>query len=222
MTAHEWCVRIRRAAERGGAASDDSRLSLRYIYAILNTYRNSNIRIATDFGKITSLLKYAEQDYGEARLCSVDKAETSNYLWGCKVLKVCSLPRFLSLPEHRAIRYVGPLDRSQPFLYAEPTDIAVKRKLSKRFSYYYIKGDNLYVVPSEALSNIEVIDIQAVFVDPSEVDDRINPNVDIPGNEVDYPMINSNEDDVMRFALNELGFTLQTRADELNNRRDDT
>ena len=224
MTANEWCVRIRRAIQRGGVASDDARLSLRYIFSLLNTYRNTNIKYATDFGKEHTLLKYVEQDYGATPLCEVDKAENPLYTWGCTVKKVCKVPRFLSLPMHRGITYVGVIDRAMPFLYAEPTDIRMKRntKIGSMFNYWYMRGDSLYVVPSEALKNIEVIDIRAVFADPSQVDDRINPDFDVEGYTIDYPMLSTTEDEVIRFILQELGLTIQTPTDLQNNARDDT
>lgn len=224
MTAHQWCTRIRRALQRGGVASDDARMSLRYIFAVLNTYRGANIKYATNFGKETTLLKYVEQSYGCVDLCAVDKAECDAHLWGCKVLKVCKVPRVLSLPEHRAWMYVGVIDKGSPFLYAEPADIAVKKKtkLGGMFSYWYMIGDAVYVVPSDKLEDIETIDIRAVFYDPSEVDDRINPDFDISGYTVDYPLLSHTEDEVIRFILQEMGVTLSTPVDIVNNAQDDT
>jgi hypothetical protein len=224
MTTHEWCVRLRRAMERGGVASDDDRMTLRYVYSLLNTYRNTNIKYATDFGKESTLLKYVEQDYGVTPLCEVDKAENPLYKWGCTVKKVCKVPRFLSLPMNRAITYVGIIDRAMPFMYAEPTDIAVKRKtkIGAMFNYWYFRGNDVYVVPSSNLENIEVIDIRAVFADPSEVDDRINPDFDVEGYTIDYPMLSTTEDEVIRFAMQELGVTIQMPTDLQNNARDDT
>lgn len=205
-------------------ASDDARMSLRYIFAVLNTYRAANIKYATDFGKEKTLLKYVEQEYGCVDLCEVDKAECDTHLWGCLVKKVCSVPRVVSLPEHRGWTYVGVLDKGSPFLYAEPSDIAVKKKtkLGGMFSYWYMIGDSIYVVPSDRLEDIETIDIRAVFYNPSEVDDRINPDLDIPGNLVDYPILSHTEDEVIRFILQEMGVTLSTPVDVLNNAQDDT
>jgi hypothetical protein len=224
MTAHEWCVRLRRAVQRGGVASDDARMTLRYLYSLLNTYRNTNIKYSTDFGKESTLLKYVEQDYGIRKLCEVDKAENPLYTWGCKVKKVCSVPTLLSLPEHRAITYVGIIDRALPFMYAEPTDIAVKKKtkIGAMFNFWYLRGGDIYVAPSDQLEDIEVVDIRGVFADPSEVDDRINPDFDVEGYTVDYPMLTTTEEEVVRFVLQELGLTIQTPTDLQNNARDDT
>lgn len=222
MTAFEWCTRIRRALQRGGVASDDSRLSLRYIYAVLNSYRNSNIKYATDFGKDAKLLKYVEQNIACQDLCDTDRSECDSALWGCKVKKLCGIPRFLSLPEHRAITYVGIVDRSAVFLYAEPTDIAVKMKtnIGRMFSYFYIVGTDIYVVPSKQYEDLEIVTVRGVFADPRDADDRINPDLDT-ADTIDYPMLSTTEDEVIKYVLTELGMTIQTPVDILNNAQDD-
>ena len=83
--------------------SDDDRISNRLVASIINAYRKQNIKIETDYGKIYSLLKYVEHDFGCLDLCSADKSECSEHLWGCTVKKICAPVSFLSLPDHRAI-----------------------------------------------------------------------------------------------------------------------
>lgn len=223
MTAFEWCTRIRRALQRGGVASDDARLSLRYIYAVLNSYRNSNIKYATDFGKESKMLKYVEQSYSCQDLCDTDRSECDTALFGCKVKKLCGVPRFLSLPDHRAITYVGIIDKSTPFLYAEPTDIAVKMKtkIGRMFNYYYIIGTDVYVAVNKDLDDLEIISVRGVFADPQDVDDRINPDLDT-SDTVDYPMLSTTEDEVIKYVLTELGMTIQTPVDMINDAQDNT
>ena len=97
-----------------------------------------------------------------------------------------------------------------------------KTKIGAMFNFWYLRGNNIYVVPSEHLEDIEVIDVRGVFADPSEVDDRINPDFDVDGYTIDYPMLSTTEDEVVRFVLQELGLTIQTPVDLQNNARDDT
>jgi len=215
---------IKRLISRTGVPSDDIRASNRFIADLIRKYNNRNIELRSDFGKDTTLLEQVSIDIGCLSLCDVDPSECPTLLWGCKAKKVCDdIPKPLSLPDFRSILYLGIIDNGiftgESFKYVSPANIQVKRKTSGfgLFSYWtYISG-SYWVIPAKKYKDIEVIGARIVADNPMDANPNINPDLDINGCEVDYPMISGGESEVIGLVLNELGFSMQLPADDQNN-----
>ena len=219
---------IKRLISRTGIPSDDIRASNRFIADLIRKYNNKNIELRTDFGKETTLLEQVAIDIGCLSLCDVDPSECPTLLWGCKAKKVCDeIPRLLSLPDFRSILYLGIVDNGiftgESFKYVNPANLQVKRKTSSfgLFSYWTYLGGDYWVIPAKKYKDIEVIGARIVADNPTDANPNINPDLDIEGCEVDYPMLSGGESEIISMVLNELGFSMQLPADEQSNARDD-
>ena len=228
-TLHKMCTSVRRIMNRGGVSADDNRLSLRFIADLIRKYNNKNIEFRTEMGKETSLLEQVGIDLECLSLCNVDPSNCPSLLWGCKALKICDeVPRMLSLPEFRAVLYIGIIDNGiftgESFKYVNPANLAIKRKLASfgLFSYWtYISGE-YWVIPAKKYENIEVIGMRIVAENPEEANPNIKPDIDIVGCETDYPMLSGGESEVLGYVLQELGFSKQFPVDDTNDSADKT
>lgn len=223
-TLFKHCSNIRKIARAAGAISDDDQLQLKQIAMWLDYYRAKNIDFATDRGKESSMLAQIQQVKRCIDLKRVDIAECK-YKWNEKVLKVSNIPRFLDLPDRRAILYVGTIDGRKGFQYADPSAIDTKMdtRFGHLFSYYYFlpnkKGIDFYVVPNEfdGGNDLRTIMIRGIAATPSDWDDCIIADLDMECSP-DYPLLSGSEVDIIVRILNvELGVALQTATDLTNN-----
>jgi hypothetical protein len=219
-----YAFNIRNIARGGQGDSDDDELKIKQIRFWINGYRASGIFEITDYGK--DIDPQLIQDLGVVPLVDVDKADSScpDVEWGCTIKKVV-LPKLLDFPDMRALSYVGKINKQSPFIVNYP-DVAMYKKetrFGKLSSRVLLIGQNLYFILVGDDINMEYVNIRGVFEQPEEVigystkecEPRcFDPSVD------DYPMpMRLYEYTLQRILRNELQWTQQAVADELNNAR---
>jgi len=225
-TLDQWAYNIRNIGRAGLGNSDDERLGIRQIKFWIQGYRAEGIEQLTDYGK--DIDPQLLTDLGTLALTEVDKSDTEcpeGIDWGCTIKKV-TIPKLVSLHKNRALIFVGKIDKQTGFVKddANVHEFVSETRFGKKFNRYFIIGQNIYIEFNKKDANTKFINVRGVFEDPSKIDKYVlNEEGDcVPvcfDDAVDeYPMSMK----LYRFITtsimqNELGMTLQTVEDLLNN-----
>jgi len=160
------------------------------------------------------------------KLEEVDKADDNckEVEWGCKIKKV-TIPKLVSLPMNRALLFIGKIDKQSAFVrdHANTHEFAHETRFGNAFNRYYIVGNTVYVVFRKKDHDIQYINGRGIVEDPTKLKYyKLEDNVcvehcfdefkdEYPLSMKLYRFVTSS---IMQF---ELGMTLQTVEDMLNN-----
>lgn len=226
ITLDQYAYNIRNIARAGQSSSNSEKLSIKQIQFWINGYRAKGMLEITENGKIIDPTLI--QDLGVVPLEEVDAADSScpQVEWGCKVMKV-TIPKIMTFPELRALSYVGKINKTSAFVVNYPDTVEYKRatKFGHLMSRAYLIENTLYFMLSENDRDLEYVNIRGVFESPTDVFSYANEGCVSacydPAKD-NYPMPLALYDYVTTNILTkELGMTLKTVTDELNNARQD-
>jgi hypothetical protein len=226
-TFDQHAYNIRNIARAGLGNSDDERLSIRQIKFWITGYRAQAIFEFTNAGK--DIDPQLMTDFGILELTEVDKADTKGCPpgidWGCTIKKA-TIPKLIDLPMNRALLFIGKIDKQTQFQRDEPNvhEFVKDTRFGDLITRYFIVGQTVYVELSEKDKHIKYINGRGVVEDPTKLkwyelndeDECIEVCFDDANDEYPMPMrmysyVASN------ILQRELGFTLQTTEDLLNN-----
>jgi hypothetical protein len=222
-TLDEHAYNIRNIA-RNGYGSDDDRLNISQIKFWIQAYRAKAIFEYTNAGK--DIDPQLIQDLGVLTLTEVDKSDSNcppDIDWGCTIKKV-ELPKFVDLPYNRGLMFVGYINK-QTLIIIDRADVhEFKRatRFGKLFTRGYLIGSTLYIVAKDDDDEMNYINVRGVFEDPTKVSrfdaecneicfDEANDQYPLPMRLYDFIVAN--------IIQKELGLTLQTPNDEMNDAR---
>jgi hypothetical protein len=225
-TLDQWAYNIRNIGRAGLGNSDDERLGIRQIKFWIQGYRAEGIEQVTDFGK--DIDPQLVTDFGIFPLEEVDKSDTNcppEIDWGCTIKKF-TIPKLVSLPLNRALMFVGKIDKQTSFVRdnANVHEWVKDTRFGPLFNRYYLIGNTVYVELNKKDANMKYAHARGVAEDPTKVDKfELNNQgecVKICYDDAvdEYPLTMK----LYRFVTSnilqiELGLTLQTVEDLLNN-----
>lgn len=225
-TLDQWAYNIRNIGRAGLGNSDDERLGIRQIKFWIQGYRAEGIEQATDFGK--DIDPQLITDFGIFTLEEVDMTDSECPVgvdWGCTIKKF-TIPKLVSLPKNRALIFVGKVDKQTSFVKddANVHEWVKETRFGDLFNRYYIIGNTVYVELNKIDANMKYAHARGVAEDPSTiVKEELNDEgecVEVCFDDAvdEYPLTMK----LYRFVTtsilqSELGLTLQTVEDILNN-----
>lgn len=221
-----WAYNIRNIARAGLATSDDERLGIRQIKMWIQGYRADAIKRFTEAGK--DIDPQLISDFGIITLTEIDEADAEacqDIEWGCTIKKF-TLPKMVDLPQNRAILFVGKIDKQTMFQRDEANVHYFVRqsRYGNLISRYFIIGQTVYVRLSKKDEGMLYINARGVAEDPSTLTHVVTAQdgtcTTVCYNDAtdEYPLPMSYYPFIVKSILTtELGFTLQTADDLLNN-----
>lgn len=225
-TLDQWAYNIRNIGRAGLGNSDDERLGIRQIKFWIQGYRAEGIEQLTDYGK--DIDPQLVQDLGTILLEEVDKSDTDcppGVDWGCTIKKF-TIPKLVALPKNRGLLFVGKIDKQTTFVsdQANVHEWVKSTRFGNKFNRYYLIGNTVYVELNKKDANLKYANARGVFEDPTKVDTFVlneeGECVKVCFDDAvdEYPLTMK----LYRFVTtsimqNELGMTLQTVEDLLNN-----
>ena len=225
-TLDQWAYNIRNIGRAGLGDSDDERLGIRQIKFWIQGYRAEAIEQATEYGK--DIDPQLVTDFGVFSLEEVDKSDSDcpkNVDWGCTIKKF-TIPKLVSLPKNRALIFVGKIDKQSSFVKddANVHEWVKETRFAHMFNRYYIIGNVVYVELRKEDANMKWVHARGVAEDPTTVKkfelNDAGDCVEVCWNDAkdEYPLSMK----LYRFVTGsilqtELGMTLQTTEDLLNN-----
>lgn len=226
MTLDHWAYNIRNIARAGLATSDDERLGIRQIKMWIQGYRADAIYRFTDAGK--DIDPQLMTDFGILTLTEIDESDSAacqDIEWGCKIMKV-TIPKLVDLPLNRALLFIGKIDKQTMFQRDEANTHYFQRaaRYGNLITRFFIVGNTVYIRLAKKDEGMLYINGRGVVEDPSTITHVVtaqdgtcttvcynDATDEYPCPMRYYPFI------VKSILTTELGFTLQTADDLLNN-----
>jgi len=231
-TLDELAYNIRNIARNGQGDNDDinTRLSIKQIKFWIHQYRAKALFELSDYGK--EIDPDYVQDLGAVPLVEVDMADPKcpcEPVWGCTIKKLgIQVPELVDFPENRAISFIGKIDKITPIIIDNVDTTLFERstQFGKLLNRCYRIESSLYFVLRDADADMNWVNLRAVFERPNEVSRYPTPGCDevcFDDSKDKYPLPLRVNDVITRSILqSELGFTLQTINDQMNNAKDET
>jgi hypothetical protein len=227
-TLDQHAYNIRNIGRAGLGNSDDERLQIRQIKFWIQGYRAQAIFEYTNAGK--NIDPQLITDFGILPLIEVDKADSDGCPpgidWGCTIKKV-TIPKLIDLPHNRALLFIGKIDKQTMFQRDEANThyFSKATRYANLISRYFIVGQTVYIELSDKDSELKYINGRGVEEDPSKslkqkFDEASDACIDVCFDDAkdEYPMPMRMYPYVAgKILQQELGLTLQTTEDLLNN-----
>lgn len=211
-----------------GRPNDDFNISLGQIKQWVRAHRNKILLEVTNNGKHLPI--QCEQDLGTVPLVKVDKADSSNVLWGDNIWKVQYnsgiLPEFLKMNNKRGITFVGMVDKTTPIPIIDEHSVylAGHNRFAKNHRRAYFVGADMYICLPKDVS-MDYINIRGILEDPTKYlkHNGASASLSYDPDTDNYPFPDEHLPVLIdRVVKSELNATFAIKGDIVNNSTDDS
>ena len=220
MTEKELCYHIMNI-HAGGRLSDDFIPSYNQVLYMVKYVRAMFIR--RDLSQNWAMSKLYEQDLGEIKMVSVDKAECPDLILGYNVLKTSKeLPRFVRLKTKDGITYAGAIDKQTKWdmILSERSPYISYSKYTSKIPRFYLQNGYGYVITTD---EIAYMNIRGILENPEDANAFLCTGESCFTSESQYPFPIDMVGDLTNMILSkEMNFMLRTAPDTENNSINDT